>query len=241
MPADTGCANTIATNAARVRDRIALAAARAGREASQVRLIAVSKKFGAELVRSAVTAGLTDLGENRVQEAELKMNAIESVEPLKITWHLIGHLQSNKARKAALTFDWIHSVDSLELLTRLEGAARAEETHPRLLVQVDLASEATKHGASVDNTRRILDAAGGCTALKMCGLMVLPPWSTDAELARPFFARLRELRDGLVQDGVDPQMLEELSMGMSHDFEVAVEEGATIVRVGTAIFGPRPR
>ena len=241
MPADTSGADTVATNVARVRDRIALAASRAGREPSAIRLIAVSKKFGAQRARAAVTAGVTDLGENRVQEAVPKMSAINAPGRLEITWHLIGHLQSNKARKAALAFDWIHSVDSLELLTRLEGAARAEETHPRLLVQVDLASEATKHGASVDNTRRILDAAGDCTAVKMCGLMVLPPWSTDAELARPFFARLRELRDGLVQDGVDPQMLEELSMGMSHDFEVAVEEGATIVRVGTAIFGPRPR
>jgi len=240
VPVDTGCANTIATNAARVRDRIALAAARVGREASQVRLIAVSKKFGAELARSAVTAGLTDLGENRVQEAVLKMNAIESEGPLEVTWHLIGHLQSNKARKAALAFDWIHSVDSLELLTRLEGAAKAAGTHPKLLVQIDLANQATKHGAPVDDAHRILDAASECTAVKMCGLMVLPPWSENAELTRPYFARLRELRDKLAQDGVDPQMLRELSMGMSHDFEVAVEEGATIVRVGTAVFGPRP-
>ena len=241
MPADTSCADTIATNAARVQDEIAGAASRAGRAPSEIRLIAVSKKFGAQPTRAAVTAGLTDLGENRVQEAVLKMNAINAEGHLEITWHLIGHLQSNKARKAALTFDWIHSVDSLDLLTRLEGAARAADTHPKLLVQVDLASEATKHGASVDDTRRIFDAASECTAVKMCGLMVLPPWSEDAELARPFFARLRALRDGLVQDGVDPQMLGELSMGMSHDFEVAVEEGATIVRVGTAIFGPRPR
>ena len=241
MPANTSDANTIAANVARVRDRIALAASRVGREPSAIRLIAVSKKFGAQPAQAAVTAGLTDLGENQVQEAVQKMSAINAPGRLEIAWHLIGHLQSNKARKAALAFDWIHSVDSLELLTRLEGAARAEETHPKLLVQVDLANEATKHGASVDDTRRILDAAGDCTAVEMCGLMVLPPWSTDAELARPFFARLRELRDGLVQNGVDPQILGELSMGMSHDFEVAVQEGATIVRVGTAIFGPRPR
>ena len=240
MPADIGCADTIATNAARVRDRIALAASRAGREPSQIKLIAVSKKFGAQPARAAVAAGLTDLGENRVQEAVLKMDAIDAEGPLEITWHLIGHLQSNKARKAALTFDWIHSVDRLELLTRLEGAAKAAGTHPKLLVQIDLAGEATKHGTPVDDTRRILDAAGECTAVKTCGLMVLPPWSEDAEMARPYFARLRELRDGLVQDGVDPQLLQELSMGMSHDFEVAVEEGATIVRVGTAIFGLRP-
>ncbi len=241
MPADSTCADTIALNVARVRDQIALAAARAGREPSAIRLVGVSKKFGAQPARAAVTAGLTDLGENRVQEAVQKMNAINAEDRLEITWHLIGHLQSNKARKAALAFDWIHSIDSLELLTRLEATARAAGTHPQLLVQVDLAGEATKHGASVDDTRRILDAAGACTSVKMCGLMVLPPWSEDAELARPFFARLRELRDGLVQDGADPRMLRELSMGMSHDFEVAVAEGATIIRVGTAIFGPRPR
>lgn len=241
MPGDTSDADTITTNVARVRDRLALAAARAGRAPSAIRLVAVSKKFGAQAARAAVTAGLTDLGENRVQEAEQKMGAINAPGRLEVTWHLVGHLQSNKARKAALLFDWIHSVDSVEVLTRLEAAARVKETHPKLLVQVDLANEATKHGASVDDTRRILDAAGACSAVEMSGLMVLPPWSTDAESARPFFARLRELRDGLVQDGVDPQMLGELSMGMSHDFEVAVEEGATIVRVGTAIFGPRPR
>ena len=241
MPADTNGAETVATNVGRVRDRIAAAALRAGREPSSIKLIAVSKKFGAVTARAAVTAGLIDLGENRVQEAVPKMDAINAEGRLPITWHLIGHLQSNKARKAALAFDWIHSVDSLELLTRLEDAAVAAETHPKFLVQVDLAREATKHGASVDDIRRILDAAHECTAVTMCGLMVLPPWSTNAEQARPFFARLRELRDGLIGDGVDPQMLGELSMGMSHDFEVAIEEGATIVRVGTAIFGPRPR
>jgi pyridoxal phosphate enzyme (YggS family) len=238
---DTSGADAIAANIARVRNRIALAASRTGRKPTAIRLIGVSKKFGAQRARAAVTAGLTDLGENRVQEAVEKISAINAPDRLRITWHLIGHLQSNKARKAVLTFDWIHSIDSLELLTRLDEAAQSEATHPKLLVQVDLASEATKHGASVDDTRRILDAASDCTAVKVCGLMVLPPWSANAELARPFFARLRELRDGLVQGGVAPQMLGELSMGMSHDFEVAIEEGATIVRVGTAIFGPRPR
>ncbi len=240
MPADTNGADTIATNVGRVQDRIALAALRAGREPSSIRLIAVSKKFATQTARAAVTAGLVDLGENRVQEAVQKMDAINAEGRLPITWHLIGHLQSNKARKAALAFNWIHSVDSLALLTRLEDAAQAAETAPKLLVQVDLAREATKHGASVNETRRILDAARECTAVTMCGLMVLPPWSTDAEQARPFFARLRELRDSLIRDGVDPQMLGELSMGMSNDFEVAIEEGSTIVRVGRAIFGARP-
>lgn len=241
MPPDANLADVIATNALRVRDRIAVAAARAGREPSQIKLVAVSKKFGAAQARAAIVAGLTDLGENRVQEAVQKMSEVDAEGRLPVTWHLIGHLQTNKARKASRAFDWIHSVDSLDLLTRLDEAARAAETHPKLLVQVDLAGETTKHGATIDETRQILDAAGDCTAAKPCGLMVLPPRSEDADLARPFFTRLRELRDELLRDGIDPKMLEELSMGMSHDFEVAIEEGATIVRVGTAIFGPRPR
>ena len=240
MPPDPNVADAIATNAARVRDRITAAAARAGREPSRIRLVAVSKKFGAAHARAAVIAGLTDLGENRVQEAVQKMSAVDAEGRLSVTWHLIGHLQANKARRASRAFHWIHSVDSLELLTRLDEAARAAETHPKLLIQVDLAGEATKHGATVDETRQILYAAGDCTAARTCGLMVLPPWSEDAERARPFFTRLRELRDELLGDGIDPQMLGELSMGMSHDFEVAIEEGATIVRVGTAIFGRRP-
>ena len=240
MLLDADIADAIASKTARVRDRIAIAASRAGREATDIRLVAVSKKFGAQQARAAVIAGLTDLGENRVQEAVQKMSTIGADESIDITWHLIGHLQSNKARKAAGAFDWIHSVDSLELLTRLEDTARAEGTHPKLMVQVDLAGETTKHGATVEETRRILDAASDCTAVRMSGLMVLPPWSEDAELSRPFFACLRKLRDTLLQDGIAAKMLGELSMGMSHDLEIAIEEGATIVRVGTAIFGPRP-
>ena len=240
MSPDATFADTVASNTARVRDRIALAASRAGRDPSEVRLVAVSKKFGAQQARAAVTAGLTNLGENRVQEAVQKMSAIDAEGPLEITWHLVGHLQSNKARRALSVFDWIHSVDNLGLLNRLEDAARVAGSHPKLMVQVDLAGETTKHGATTDETRRILDAAGDCTAVRMCGLMVLPPWSEDAELARPFFKRVRVLRDQLLQDGIDPRMLAELSMGMSHDLEVAVDEGATIVRVGTAIFGHRP-
>ena len=241
MSLDANTAATIASNAARVRQRIAHAAARVGREPSGVRLVAVSKKFDAEYARAAVTAGLTDLGENRVQEAVEKIGVLNAQECPEVTWHLIGHLQSNKARIASQAFAWIHSVDSVDLLKRLEAAAREADTCPTLMVQLDLAGEVTKHGATVDNTRRMLDAAGSCTAVRVRGLMVLPPWSDDAEHARPFFARLREIRDQFLADGVDPGLLGELSMGMSHDLEVAVEEGATIVRVGTAIFGPRPR
>ena len=241
MPADTSFANTIAANAASVRHRIALAASRANRRPSDITLVAVSKTFGAERARAAVIAGLTHLGENRVQEAVQKMSAVDTHGELDITWHLIGHLQSNKARRAAGAFDWIHSIDSVELLTKVDQAAQAAGRAPRLLIQVDFAQEATKHGATIDETRRIVEAAGGCAAARLCGLMVLPPWSADPERTRPFFSRLRELRDQLAQEGIDASRLRELSMGMSHDFEVAIEEGATIVRVGTAIFGPRSR
>ena len=231
-------ADTIATNATRVRERVALAASKGGRDASAVRLVAISKQFPITHVRAAISTGLLDLGENRVQEASRKIAATKE-DGFEVTWHLVGHLQSNKAVKASTLFTWIHSVDSLGLLTRLERSAREAGTSPNLLVQVDLAGEATKHGATIDETRCILNAAPGCTAVKMRGLMVIPPWSDDEETARPFFRRLRELRDQLVQEGVDLEMLGELSMGMSHDFEVAIEEGATIVRVGTAIFGRR--
>ena len=160
---------------------------------------------------------------------------------LGITWHLVGHLQSNKVRKAANSFSWIHSVDSIELLQQLEDAAHLAGTRPNLLIQVALADEATKHGASIDQTRRILELAKDCTSVKVRGLMTLPPFSENTETTRIFFRRLHQLRDQLVQDGISPTLLEELSMGMSKDLEVAVEEGATIVRVGTAIFGLRPR
>ena len=154
-------------------------------------------------------------------------------------WHLIGHLQSNKARSAAAAFDWIHSVDSVKLLRRLDEAAAEAATAPNLLIQADLAEEATKHGAQVEAVRPLFEVARACRAARVCGLMVMPPWSEDPEAVRPWFRRLRELRDTLLDEGVDPAALRELSMGMSRDFEVAIEEGATMVRVGTAIFGRR--
>ena len=238
-PPDMSVADTIAANAANVRERLMRAAERAGRDPSTIRLVAVSKTFPETHVRAAASAGVTELGENRVQEALRKMEAIDDAGDLGIAWHLIGHLQSNKARKAAAAFAWIHSVDRVDLLTRLEQAAIDVGTRPNLLVQVDLAGEAAKHGVPVDDARQILEVARGCITVRMRGLMVIPPWSQDSERTRPFFRRLRQLRDELVEDGVDPGILGELSMGMSNDFEVAIEEGATIVRVGTAIFGRR--
>jgi len=219
-----------------VRDRIARAAARAGRDPSHITLVAVSKTFGADAVRAAAAGGQIDFGENKVQEAQLKR---AETRDLKIVWHLIGHLQSNKAKKAAAEFDVIHSIDSADLVTKLDAAAAAMGRRITLLAQADLAGEATKHGAREDELLSIFQAAAGCTAVRMSGLMIIPPAVANAEDARPWFRRLRDVRDRLIAQGVDRGQLTELSMGMSHDYEIAVEEGATMVRVGTAIFGAR--
>jgi pyridoxal phosphate enzyme (YggS family) len=230
--------STVAANLAAVRERIAAAADRSGRTPESVRLIAVSKTFPAESVRAAIAAGHRDFGENKVQEAIPKIEAIEGAGE-QVRWHLIGHLQSNKARKAARPFDVIHSIDSADLLQKIDAAAREARRTPELLIQVDLAGEATKFGAAPDALQPIFDAAASLTNARLVGLMVLPPWSEDPEIARPYFRRLRELRDELGSRGVPAASLRELSMGMSHDFEVAIAEGATMVRVGTAIFGKR--
>ena len=198
--------------------------------------MAVSKTFGADAVRAAAAAGQVDFGENKVQEALLKMDATAD---LPLRWHLIGHLQSNKARKAGSRFDLVHSVDSRDLLTRLDEAAAAAGRTLDLLVQVDLAGELTKHGADPGTVRPLFEAAVACRAARITGLMLLPPAVADPDQARPFFRQLVALRAALLADGVAPEALTHLSMGMSHDYEVAIEEGATMVRVGTAIFGSR--
>jgi pyridoxal phosphate enzyme (YggS family) len=221
-----------------VRERIARAAGRAGRDPASIRLVAISKTFPADDVRAAALAGQIDFGENRVQEALEKLSATSD---LAITWHLVGHLQSNKARKAGAVFDVVHSVDDAALVAKLDQAAAVSERGLELLVQVDLAGEPTKHGARREALPPILEAATRCQAARIKGLMTLPPAYADPEQARPFFAALRCLRDELVAGGADASMLSELSMGMSGDFEVAIEEGATIVRIGSAIFGRRGR
>ena len=226
----------VRTRLADVRERIARAAARAGRDPSHIRLIAVSKTFAADAVRAAAQDGQLDFGENKLQEAQQKRRDLADL-PLK--WHLVGHLQSNKARKAAAEFDVIHSIDSSSLLQRIDEAAAAVSRRVELLVQVDLAGEPTKHGAREEELGPIFEAARRVTAVRVIGLMLLPPATDDPESARPWFRRVRALRDRLEADGVSASMLAELSMGMSHDYEVAVEEGATFVRVGTAIFGQR--
>lgn len=227
----------VAANLAAIRARIATAAVRAGRSPDAVRLVAVSKTFDADHVRAAHAAGQRDFGENKVQEALAKR---EATRDLELSWHLLGHLQSNKTRKTAGAFGWIHSIDRIDLLQRLDQIAAEADAPVRVLVQVDLAAEPTKFGIAVDDLRPLMDAAVACQAARVSGLMLLPPWAEDPEQARPWFRRLRELRETLRADGYPADMLHELSMGMSHDFEVAVEEGATIVRVGTAIFGARP-
>jgi hypothetical protein len=214
-------------NLARVRERLARAAERAGRRADDVLLIGVSKTVDVERIRAAVAAGLRALGENRVQEARGKVAELGRPVP----WHLIGHLQTNKVRDALELFDVIHSLDRLELARELERRAAARGRPIETLLQVNVAAEATKGGVGPDAVGETLDAIGKLPHVRVRGLMTIPPEVARAEDSRPWFRRLRELaeRHGLA----------ELSMGMSGDFEVAVEEGATMVRVGTAIFGPR--
>jgi pyridoxal phosphate enzyme (YggS family) len=223
-----------------VRARLERAANRAGRDPASVRLIAISKTFSADHVRAASDAGQVDFGENKVQEA---LDKIDQTADLPLRWHLVGHLQSNKAKKAG-RFDVIHSIDAASLMAKVDDAASAAGRTIELLVQVDLAGEATKHGAREEELVGVLDAAGALRACRVIGLMLLPPAVDDPDQARPYFRALTTVRERLMARGVDGSMLQQLSMGMSHDFEVAIEEGATMVRVGTAIFGgrsyPRP-
>lgn len=187
-------------------------------------------------MRAAAHAGQRHFGENRVQEALAK---IEACADFDLDWHLIGHLQSNKAKKAAPAFRWIESVDRLELLQKIDASARETGVRPRILVQADLAGEETKHGATESAIEDLTRAALDARHVELCGLMIVPPFPTVPEDSRPWFRRLRTLRDNLVAKGLPADRLSQLSMGMSQDFEVAIEEGATIVRVGTAIFGKR--
>ena len=232
-------ASGLRARAALVLGRIAEAARRAGRDPREVTLVAVSKTHTAALVREAAAAGLTVFGENRVQEAEAKIDELKPEAP-HLRWHLIGHLQPNKARRAARLFNLIHSVDSAALVERLERVC-AEEGRASLgvLVQVDLAGEETKSGATEDKLPAVFEALKRCERVRCRGLMILPPFFEDAERVRPFFRKLRELRDRLRGRGEFGEGAGELSMGMTNDFEVAVEEGATLVRVGTAVFGER--
>jgi pyridoxal phosphate enzyme (YggS family) len=228
--------SSIADRLSAIRERIAAAARSAGRDPSSVLLVAVSKTFPLEAVREAFAAGQRDFGENKVQEG---LQKIVSSADLDIRWHLLGHLQTNKARKAGPAFATIHSVDSVELLRKIDAAAADAGRTPELLIQVDLAGEATKFGVPPEDVPRLFEAAVACTAARVTGLMTLPPVPDSPEDARPWFRTLRNLRDQWLAAGVPAPMLRDLSMGMSADFEMAIQEGSTIVRVGTAIFGSR--
>jgi pyridoxal phosphate enzyme (YggS family) len=223
-------AEKLAQRLAEIKNQIADAAKKANRNAGEIKLAAVSKTRPGTDVKEAIAAGATVFGENKVQEAEAKIKELgrESAE-----WHLIGHLQANKARKAVNLFDVIHTLDSIELAERLERICIEENRQSlSVLVQVDLAGEATKNGVAENDLLPLIEFLKTCKSLKFDGFMIIPPFFEDAEKTRPFFRHLREIRDRFLPGG-------ELSMGMSHDFAVAIEEGATIVRVGTAIFGER--
>jgi hypothetical protein len=229
--------NDIAQNIRQIQDRIAETAISCGRSPDEIVLLAISKTFPAESVLLAAEAGLNRFGENRVQEAEDKILSCRKRSGLE--WHLVGHLQSNKAKRAVELFDVIHSLDTASLADRLDQAATERGKTQSVLLQVDLGGEETKFGASRDELREILEAAARGRSLRVDGLMTIPPFFEDPDEARPFFEELRTLRDTL--DSEQPGCLgkKHLSMGMSHDFEAAIREGATIVRIGTAIFGSR--
>ena len=261
--------SVIAENLERIRERVARAAGRAGRRVEDVTIVAVSKTFPFEAIRTAYDAGLRHFGENRVQEWESKQ---ERVADLDATWHLIGHLQSNKARRAAGLFDRVDSVDSLGLAQKLDAAVAegagteaarlisseksrrdalplvsgqagatkngaANGKRLRVLIEVSLGGEITKTGVAEADLAMLAEGVGELANLELLGLMTIPPFLDDPESVRPYFRKLRELRDGLVRRVGRP--LPVLSMGMSHDFEIAVEEGATEIRVGAGIFGER--
>jgi pyridoxal phosphate enzyme (YggS family) len=227
-------ARPIAANVERVRERIAQAAERAGRRAGDVTIVAASKTFPAEAIRAAYDAGLRHFGENRVQEFESKRGRLGD---LDTTWHLIGHLQSNKARRAVQLFDRVDSVDRLSLAQKLGSAAAAEGRILPVLMEVHLGVEETKSGVEEAGLAALAEGVAALAHLELLGLMTIPPYFEEAEGVRPYFRKLRKLRDGL--SSRLGHALPVLSMGMSHDFEVAIEEGATEVRVGTAIFGER--
>jgi len=226
----------IADNLRRVQDQIAAAAERAGRDAAEVTLVVVTKTRGLDEVRAAVAAGAVDLGENYVQEMEAKAQALAHAE---VRWHAIGHLQTNKVRKVAPFVSLVHSVDSARVARELDARASAGGRRVPFLLQVNVSGEDSKFGVGVEAAEALALEVRGLTSARLVGLMTMPPYVEDPEANRPHFQRLREVRERLVAAGVPEADLRQLSMGMSGDFAVAVEEGATLVRVGTAIFGSR--
>lgn len=227
--------NTFAERLEAVRARMAAACARAGRSPADVTLVAVAKRFGPEAVSEAAAAGVDAIGENRVQEAAAKIQLC----PSRLAWHLVGHLQRNKARAAAALFDRVHGVDSVRLLEALDAACDEAGKRLPVCLEINVSGEGSKFGLRPEDAPAALERANGLANVRITGLMTMPPYSPEPEDARRHFRRLRTLRDGWERSlGA---RLPDLSMGMSGDFEVAIEEGATLVRVGTALFGPRPK
>src|SRR5260370_39940006 len=236
----------IAANIAQVRERIAAAARRANRNPSGITLMGVSKTFPAERIREAYAAGLRVFGENRVQEFAGKSNALRDLPDAE--WHLIGHLQTNKAAKAAELFDAVDSVDSVRMAEKLNACAESVGKTLSILIEINVGGEQAKSGVapnsdeqSSDELEKILRGAPRCGTLNIHGLMTVPPYTEDPEGSRPYFRQLRQIRDRIAARNLPQISMAALSMGMSHDFEVAIEEGATCVRVGTAIFGERAK
>jgi pyridoxal phosphate enzyme (YggS family) len=232
---------SIAENVARVRQRIAAAAARVRRDPHSITLMAVSKTVDRERIRQASAASIRVFGENRVQEFEEKFPDPEDRRDAE--WHLIGHLQSNKAKKAVELFDALDSLDSLRLAQKLDHASEAEGKVLQVLIEINVGGEASKSGIPLDSPEleKLLQEMGKCEHLQVHGLMAVPPFTPNPEAARPYFRLVRDLRDSIASRKLPRIQMDTLSMGMSHDFEVAIEEGSTCVRIGTAIFGERPK
>ncbi len=227
--------SSIAENIRDIQERIAVAARRVHRDPSSVKLIVVTKTIGGERIREAVAAGAMVLGENRVQEARDKIAELGPI----ASWHLIGHLQTNKAKYAVTLFYLIHSVDNLALARELDRQAAKHSKTQDVLIEVNISGEASKAGVGSEDAKVLIREAANLKNIRIQGLMTIPPYAEDPEASRPVFRRLRELAQDIAKEQIPNVAMKELSMGMSGDFEVAVEEGATLVRVGTAIFGAR--
>jgi len=219
-----------------IRSRIEHAAMGAGRKPGEITLVAVTKTVALDKIKEAIEIGMDIFGENRVQEAQNKISNLKNQATRPVAWHLIGHLQKNKVKYAVALFELIHTVDSVALADEINRQAEKMHKIQRILAQVKLAEEDTKHGISENGLPLLVDAITGMKHLSLEGLMTIPPFFENPEMARPYFRRLRTLRDKYIDSGY---RLKELSMGMSNDFEAAIQEGATLVRIGTAIFGER--
>jgi len=224
--------STIRENLLRVRERMETAAQKAGRDPKEIELVAVSKTVEVDRIKEAIEAGVSILGENYVQEAEKKVEVLGK----PVSWHFIGHLQSNKARYAVRLFDVIHSLDSIPLAEELDRRAAQSDRVIKVMIEVNLSKEATKFGTDEERVLNLARKIRNLDHLLLEGLMTMPPYFDSPEMSRPYYVALRELKDRMIKEGIP---LKELSMGMSNDFEIAIEEGATYVRIGTAIFGTR--